>query len=117
MTHVRHRYEVVKPEVGPHRRAQLVRIRKDAAIEDMMAEESRVKDVQLKSYWKEILQDESEKRRNSAENKITAQFLREARRANVMIRRAALRKLLEDETQTYKVELNDIDKAIYTCRI
>jgi len=110
---VRHRYEKMGCRPSLQYQIQQERYIQNAQTDAQIASNKKDSDCHLRSNWRESQEEASFGRLQKSERRQMAQEIIMARKACIKVRQAALRQLLERETQLYQNELNKIGKAFY----
>ncbi|XP_031556497.1 peptidyl-prolyl cis-trans isomerase G-like [Actinia tenebrosa] len=115
-----YRYEVVNPNTKMVRKAltdQNARIQMDELIASRVSEENLMAKEFERSIWLSTLDEKSEKRRTKNESKLVNEEMKCRNKELVLVRRAMLKKLFEEERIQQEQELNAIGKTFYIKRV
>ncbi|XP_067927978.1 cilia- and flagella-associated protein 141-like isoform X2 [Watersipora subatra] len=114
-----YRYEVMQPKARTlaNTGAQAVRIKENEMLEAMEKQLKWENKVNQRADWDEKLQLKTEFKRLKAGDSIIRGEMKLAGKCLVEVRRAALKKLLDEEMEQYKTELNSVGKTFHKQRI
>ncbi|CAH1255629.1 centrosomal protein of 131 kDa-like [Branchiostoma lanceolatum] len=108
------KYEGLESNKAQQRITQ--RIKKDEMYASRQNTVRHEKETNLVSEWSEGLEEASEKKRYKADLSKMKEEVRLANRAMVAVRRAALKKQIEEEHRAHEQELHAMGKAFYIKR-
>ncbi|KAI0237299.1 hypothetical protein LSAT2_012224 [Lamellibrachia satsuma] len=112
------RYENMKAKKGFSclKNMEILKIKRDDAFADREHAEELMKKDNFKSYWRENMEHTANSHKIKKDLQLKKTEIKLSGQASMLVRKAALKKLLEDEYAQHQVELNQQNKAFYIKR-
>ncbi|KAK2171509.1 hypothetical protein NP493_1055g00000 [Ridgeia piscesae] len=112
------RYENMKTKAGTQckRSLEKLKIKRENIYNDREDAEIQMKKDAFKSYWRETMELTANNKKMGTDLKQKQAEVVLSGKASMLVRKAALKKLFEDEYVQFQTELNQQNKAFYIKR-